>query len=97
MRYATEICHCLLLPVRHGGAPVPNSRKSRRTQSDDAGLLMEGNLNEDAGAYFKRIEIYQKLSQTGRPCVRVGGVGGEEFTQQTSAGISGLSKNIAPV
>ena len=36
---------------------------------------MEGNLNEDAGAYFKRIEIYQKLSQTGRPCVRVGGDG----------------------
>jgi len=45
-------------------------------QSDDADLLMERNLNGDAGAYFKRIEIYKKLSQTGRPCVRVGA--GEE-------------------
>jgi len=66
-------------------------------QSDDADLLMEGNLNGDAGTYFKRIEIYQKLSQTGRPCVRVGGGEKEELTQQTSAGISGLSKKISPV
>ena len=65
-------------------------------QSDDADLVMEGNLNGDAGTYFKRIEIHQKRSQTGRPSVRVGGEK-EEFTQQKSAGISGLSKKISSV
>ena len=68
-------------------------------QSDDACLLMEENLNGDAMAYFKRIEIYQKLRQTDRQTrllwkgeVERGKK--EEFTQQTTAGISELSTKV---
>jgi hypothetical protein len=48
-------------------------------QSDDASLLMEENLHGDAGVYFKRIETYQKLSQTDRQTdpVTLRGVGVE--------------------
>jgi hypothetical protein len=43
-------------------------------QSDEAGLLMEADLNGDIGTFFKRIEIYQELRQTDRR----GGVGRAE-------------------